>query len=92
MFDDMVHVAHDLNDLGYHLHATDSTHDFLADKGVKSTLVRFPGAHASEVRRDEVGTGFCRTDGTWLGPLKLSDNSRFTRHFPETIETVISWR
>lgn len=43
MFDDMVHVAHDLHELGYHIHATDSTHDFLKDKGVPATLVKFPG-------------------------------------------------
>ncbi len=43
MFDDMVHVAYDLRELGYHIHATDSTHDFLEDKGVPSTLVQFPG-------------------------------------------------
>lgn len=42
MFDDMVHVAHDLNALGYHLYATESTHDFLQDKGVKATLAKFP--------------------------------------------------
>lgn len=42
MFDDMVHVAHDLHTLGYHLYATESTHDFLQDKGVKATLVKFP--------------------------------------------------
>lgn len=49
MFDDMVHVAFDLNELGYHIHATDSTHDFLTDKGVAATLVKFPGG--------EVGAG-----------------------------------
>ncbi|CAN0091658.1 unnamed protein product, partial [Hapterophycus canaliculatus] len=43
MCDDMVHVAYDLNELGYHIHATDGTHDFLRDKGVGSTLVKFPG-------------------------------------------------
>lgn len=41
--DDMVHVAYDLHQLGYHIHATDSTHDFLKDKGVPATLVKFPG-------------------------------------------------
>lgn len=43
MFDEMVHVAHDLQILGYHLYATESTYDYLSDKGVQSTLVRFPG-------------------------------------------------
>lgn len=44
MFDDMVHVGHDLHQLGYHLHATDLTHDYFKDKGVPTTLVKFPGA------------------------------------------------
>lgn len=42
MFDDMVHVAHDLSQLGYKIHATDSTHEYLRDKGVEATLVKFP--------------------------------------------------
>lgn len=44
MFDDMVHVGHDLHQLGYHLHATDLTHNFFKEKGVPTTLVKFPGA------------------------------------------------
>lgn len=47
MFDVMVHVAHDLNMLGFNLYATESTHDYLQDKGVASTLVRFPGKNVS---------------------------------------------
>lgn len=42
MYDDMVHVAHDLSQLGYKIHATDSTHEYLRDKGVQATLVKFP--------------------------------------------------
>ncbi|CAM9578594.1 unnamed protein product, partial [Discosporangium mesarthrocarpum] len=42
MFDDIVHIAHDLNQLGYNLYTTESTHDYLKDKGVDSTLVAFP--------------------------------------------------
>ena len=47
MFDDMVHVAHDLTKLGYKLYATDSTHDYLMDKGVEASLVQFPGGDVS---------------------------------------------
>lgn len=43
MCDDMVHIAYDLHQLGYHIHATDSTHDFLQGKGVPATLLKFPG-------------------------------------------------
>ncbi|CAN0509881.1 unnamed protein product, partial [Scytosiphon promiscuus] len=45
MFDDVVHVAHDLTQLGYNLYATDSTHDYLKDKGVDVSLVKFPGGN-----------------------------------------------
>lgn len=47
MFDEMVHVAHDLTQLGYNLYATESTHEYLQDKGVSSTLVKFPGEGVS---------------------------------------------
>lgn len=57
MFDDMVHVAHDLHLLGYHIHATDSTHDFLKDKGVPATLVKFPGGQVRLGRGGKVGWG-----------------------------------
>lgn len=43
MFDDMVHVAHDLTLLGYNLYATELTQEYLSDKGVKATLLTFPG-------------------------------------------------
>ncbi|CAB1117947.1 unnamed protein product [Ectocarpus sp. CCAP 1310/34] len=43
MHDDMVHLAHDLHELGYHIHATDGTYDSLKDKGVPATLLQFPG-------------------------------------------------
>ncbi|CAM9447351.1 unnamed protein product, partial [Choristocarpus tenellus] len=47
MFDDIVHVGHDLHKLGYNLFATELTHDYLEDKGVPSTLVRFPSAQGT---------------------------------------------
>lgn len=45
MYDDVVHIAHDLTQLGYKLYATDSTHDYLKDKGVDASLVKFPGGN-----------------------------------------------
>ena len=56
MYDDIVHIAHDLNQLGYHLHATDITHEYLHNKGVKATLVKFPG---KEVSQKESITFYC---------------------------------
>lgn len=57
MHDDMVHLAHDLHELGYHIHATDGTHDLLKDKGVPATLLQFPGGQVQHCNC------FCRLFG-----------------------------
>ncbi|CAM9789363.1 unnamed protein product, partial [Phaeothamnion confervicola] len=44
LFDDMTHVAFELQRMGYPLFATESTHDYLQDKGVASTLLHFPSS------------------------------------------------
>lgn len=43
MLDEIVPVAHDLAQLGYNLFATESTQEYLKDKGVKATLLSFSG-------------------------------------------------
>lgn len=49
MFDDIVPVAHDLALLGYNIFATQSTQEYLHDKGVKATLLSFPGEIVSRL-------------------------------------------
>lgn len=51
MFDEVVHVAHDLTQLGYKLYATDLTYDYLKDKGVEANLVQLPGGNVRGYRK-----------------------------------------